>query len=224
MAREPSDHRFRVDARFDRIPSGTSLTISPTPQGHRYAWEIGEATTVLELAVSHIELEWASADGRWELLDIPLPLSAAELAAFTVAPATVRYEGELAYHIAPDGQRIVIVVRGALANARGDPRAIDARWFLRAAGPQIRLIDAGAGQRRLRRAAQSLAAGRLPVAAVDLDHETVQTSRIYVRSRDPEAAALVARINASLGTQLPSALLEHAGWTQAVVALGPDLP
>lgn len=102
-------------------------------------------------------------------------------------------------------------------------RFVDNRWFLRAGGPQIRLVDAGAGQRKLRAAAWRLQQAGMPIAAAEFGYETVESSRVYVRARDPAAAELVPAIGEAIGTMLPSAILDRAGWTQLVVMLGPDL-
>ncbi|HWB80288.1 MAG TPA: serine/threonine-protein kinase [Nannocystaceae bacterium] len=214
----------RIEAALSHVPEGTTAVIEESDVGATFRWTIGTLQAGdEELAVPHIVLRWQGGSDRWELLDVPLVIGARELAALAEPGQTVEYLGTVSYQWGPAAQRVVVRVEARAEHVTEPARTIDARWFLRASGPQIRLVDAGAGQRRLRRIAAQLERAGLPIAAADLDHSSAEGSRTYVRARDAAAAELAVRINTALGLELPSALLQRAGWTQAVVVLGPDL-
>lgn len=222
--RLPPSGVARIEATLEGVPMGTVATVTETDTGASFRWSIGTLPAGdEELQVPHVMLRWQAGDERWELLDVPLVVGARELAALAEPGATVEYVGTLSYHWAPAARRVVVRIEGLAEHVTTPARTIDARWFLRASGPQIRLVDAGAGQRKLRQIAAQLERAGLPIAAADLDHSAAEGSRTYVRARDAAAAELAVRINTALGLELPSALLQRVGWTQAVVVLGPDL-
>lgn len=229
----PPSGLARVEVAITPTPAGSEITTEATASGFAFRWVVGPAIAGETSPAPRIVLRWSSGAERWELLDVPMSITAEVLRerAEALRPPDAQilapvYAGTIALHWSPGAERVVVVIRAALEPAGPDaPRddsTIDQRWFLRASGPQIRLVDAGAGQRKLRHAAWSLQAAGFPIAAADLDHENVETSRTYVRLRDAAAADLAAKINRALGTELPSALLDRAGWTQIVVMLGPD--
>ncbi|MBC8068746.1 MAG: hypothetical protein IAG13_10470, partial [Deltaproteobacteria bacterium] len=222
--RAPPLGAARIDAMLEAVPAGTTATIEPTASGAAFRWSIDAlAPGDDELPAPRIRLMWASGSERWELLDVPLAIGARELAGLAEPDQTAVYVGTISYHWSPAAKRVVVRIEAHAEHVLAVPRTVDARWFLRASGPQIRLVDAGAGQRRMRVLAAQLERAGLPIAAADLDHSSAEASRIYVRARDPAAATLAERIDAALSLELPSALLERTGWTQAVVVLGPDL-
>ena len=229
----PPSGLARLELAIAPTPAGSEISTEATSSGFAFRWVVGPAIAGETSPAPRIVLRWSSGAERWELLDVPMSITAEVLRerAEALRPPDAQilapvYAGTIALHWSPGAERVVVVIRAALEPAGPDaPRddsTIDQRWFLRASGPQIRLVDAGAGQRKLRHAAWSLQAAGFPIAAADLDHENVETSRTYVRLRDAAAADLAAKINRALGTELPSALLDRAGWTQIVVMLGPD--
>lgn len=229
----PPSGLARIELAITPTPAGSEITTEATPRGFAFRWVIGPAVAGETSPAPRIGLRWSSGAERWDLLDIPMSSTAEALRerAAALRPADAEavapvYAGTVALHWSPDAERVVVMIHAALEptgpDAPRDDSTLDLRWFLRASGPQIRLVDAGAGQRKLRHAAWALQSAGFPIAAADLDHENVETSRTYVRLRDAAAAELASKINRALGTELPSALLDRAGWTQIVVMLGPD--
>jgi len=214
-----------VELSVGPTPAGGEITTETTAQGFAFRWTVGPSAAGTKPVTPRIHLQWISGAQRWELLDVPLATDASGLWALRSDGQRPTYAGTVALHWSPQAHRVVAIIRAeAEPGEPAVPTATtrDMRWFLRASGPQIRLVDAGAGQRKLRAAAWSLQTAGLPIAAADLDHQIVDTSRTYVRARDPNAAVVAATINEALGTTLPSALLDRSGWTQLVVVLGRD--
>jgi tRNA A-37 threonylcarbamoyl transferase component Bud32 len=221
----PPSGLARIELSIKPTPSGSTITTEATAEGFAFRWTYGPPVSGAATATPHLVLHWTSGAQRWELLDVPMSVSPEELVAARPDTAAPVYAGTIALHWAPQAERIVVVIRAQsepLADGTIFEPTRDARWFLRASGPQIRLVDGGAGQRKLRHAAWALQQAGLPIAAADLDHEDVEGSRVYVRARDPAAADLATQIGKALGAELPSAILDRAGWTQIVVTLGPD--
>mgnify|MGYP002619618188 CR=1 FL=1 len=166
-----------------------------------------------------LRFELVDADARHELLDIRIPFSYDDVARLaTDTGESVSVGGQLRFHWSPVEDRVVIEVHGDSS----EPGLHDRRWFVRAAGPQIRLIDGGAGQRAARQAAEDLAASGFPIAVLDLDYSPVERSEIYHRTRDAAAPELSSQLAAALGRDLPTKPLESGGWTTAVIVLGQD--
>jgi tRNA A-37 threonylcarbamoyl transferase component Bud32 len=238
----------RVELSMRPVAVESAIAIEPTSEGFAYRWNVARPVAGERAPLPHIVLHWTRGDARWQLLDIPVAATAEELWAAHPDAAAIVYAGSIALHWSPTGERIVVIVRGDVVEpavvpavptepvidpTTGAPAVVaplctsgpfvDNRWFLRAGGAQIRLVDAGAGQRKLRAAAWRLQGAGFPIAAAEFGYETVESSRVYVRARDPAAAALVPAIGEAIGQALPSAILDRAGWTQVVVMLGSDL-
>ncbi len=226
VRRDPKDGRATIQAEIEAVPDGTTMTLEDTPTGMHWRWVVGPLPLpAAEPTTPRLRLRWIGKSGRWDLLDVPFAIDTAELVAATVQGGEPPvYEGDVVLHWSPDETRVLVLVRGEADRVLDPTRMFDERWFLRANGPQIRLVDSGLGERRLRAVADRLGHAGLPVAVAELDSAVSSSTRIYVRARDPEAAALATTINAALGKDYPSALLERAGWTQIVVVLGDDGP
>ncbi|MBX7080517.1 MAG: serine/threonine protein kinase [Nannocystaceae bacterium] len=211
----------KLEAAIDASPATGRASVENTPTGLHYHLELTSAPAADE-PPPHLVVHWVEGNTRWEMLDVTLSLTQQALWDARAADATPTLDGTVSMFWSPQGTRVVFVIEGKAGGVTDAAALGDARWFLRAAGPQIRLVDGGAGQRKLRRAAWALERAGLPVAAADLDHENVESSRIYVRVRDQLAAELVERIARGLAHDVPSALLSRGGWAQAVVVLGAD--
>jgi serine/threonine-protein kinase len=224
--RNPSEAHATIEASIEAVPEGTTMVFEDTPTGMHWRWTVGPLPlAAAEPLTPRIRLRWIGRAQRWDVLDVPLAIRTQELVASALPGAEPPvYEGDVVLHWSPDESRAIVVIRASAQNVVDPSRMFDVRWFLRANGPQIRLVDAGLGERRLRVVADRLGKAGVPIAAAELDSEAQGSTRIYVRARDPEAAELATRINTALGTDYPSALLERAGWTQVVVVLGEDGP
>ncbi|HET6583169.1 MAG TPA: serine/threonine-protein kinase [Nannocystaceae bacterium] len=225
-SRESTIGEGTIEAAIESVPDGTTVAVEQTATGIHWRWSLGPLPLPEpEPITPRIRLRWIGGGARWDLLDVPIAIRTSELVLAAVpGEESPVLEGDVALHFSPEGHRVLVVITGRASHVLDPGRMFDVRWFLRANGPQIRLVDAGLGERRLRALAHRLGDAGLPIAAAELDSEAIGTTRIYVRARDPAAADLATRLNAALGTDYPSALLERAGWTQVVMVLGSDAP
>jgi hypothetical protein len=226
LAPDPRRERVRrsgeVRVTQSEVPLRTKVRMIPKVAGVDFVWwgvePEGSGRERSPLG-PRLRFDLVDAEARHELLDIRIPFSyddVAEVSARAVEPVSV--EGHLRFHWSPAEDRVVLEIRGDTT----EPGLSDRRWFSRAGGPQIRLIDGGAGQRVARQTAEHLAAAGFPVAVLDLDYNPVAGSEIYHRTRDAAAGELAGQLSAALGRNLPAKPLETGGWTAAVIVLGPD--
>jgi len=121
----------------------------------------------------------------------------------------------------PDASRVFLQVEAETQPPSG--RTVR-HWALRAAGPQVRLVEAGAGQPRAREVAAQLASAGLPIAAVDLRAPPVAQSRLVAVRKHEGAEALAERIHAVLTTMpAPEAQRRRREFAAVVIILGQDL-
>ncbi len=210
----------RIEAAIEVRTAGSEFEITPTDTGASFSWTMNAAPPD-DAPMPQLVLQLIDAEGRWHALEVSLGMSPQALWAAREPDASPSYRGTITYQWSPDGRRVVLRTSAAAERVVAPTSTVEARWFVRAVGPQLYLVDGGAGQRRLRRAAWALEQAGMPVAAVDLDHAQVASSRIYVRVRDPRAATLAERIARGLAHDVPSAILPGGGW-DAKVVLGTD--
>jgi serine/threonine protein kinase len=198
----PGDGRLRITA--EESPPGTRMTFPPSSLGAAYRWSIdpviAEASPDRHGPEVAISLEHGEA--QWTLLRLEPPFTSHQLLARHVPggeePAVV---GRIMAYWSPDAERVLLLLE-ADARPPGDPPLTDRRWVVRAAGPQIRLVEAGAGQRRVRELAAELAAAGLPVAVAELRAQPVAESKL-LHAQDRERAATVAeRVRGALPVPL----------------------
>ena len=227
----PPEGLARLELTMSPATAQDEVVTEATAEGFAFRWTVGPTAPDARTTAPRLALHWTSGAQRWELLEVPLSINADELLALRTAATKSVYAGTIALHWAPQARRVLVLIRERVEPVEVAPPSSDStpvvvladnRWFLRAGGAQIRLVDGGAGQRKLRHAAWQLEQAGIPIAAADLDHESVESSRTYVRARDPAAAVLAQDISTALDVTLPSALLDRAGWTQIVLMLGPD--
>jgi tRNA A-37 threonylcarbamoyl transferase component Bud32 len=226
LAPEPRREQVRADAEVrvteSEVPLGTKVRMVPKRTGTDYVWwGVDASGSGLDRSPlgPRLRFDLVEPDARHQLLDIRIPFSYDDVARVAAGSATaVSIEGHLRYHWSPTEDRLVFEIEGDTS----EPGLRDRRWFLRASGPQIRLIDGGAGQRVARQTAQRLAEAGLPIAVVDLDYNPVSGSEIYYRTKDEAGPELAHRISTALGDDLPAKALDTGGWTAAVIVLGQD--
>ncbi len=135
----------------------------------------------------------------------------------------VAVTGRIMAYWSPDGARILLHV--VAEGPSGGPPLSYHRWIIRGAGPQIRLIEAGAGQARVREVAVRLGQAGLPVASASLRQPPVGTSSLEYHGRREGAQAVANRVDRAL--VLPSTLTPQAGsgrnWPEVVLVLGQDM-
>ncbi len=125
--------------------------------------------------------------------------------------------GSVRVYGSPGGDRVVLVVSHRVHGAHEEHGEMaDSRWYVRALGPQIKIVDAGAGAEATHRAAARLAAAGLPVTAIEPAKQAAKTTTIYFRG---DTKALAERAAEQLGLAQAVAKLETAGWSTLVIVL-----
>ena len=211
----------------EEAPAGTEFAVRTVPKGLSFDWS-GFVNPIPEDADRKRAPSMVTTlrkDGfAWPLLSIRPPFKYSELAArIDAEQPEVRLTGRVYYHWSPDARRVVIVAVGRpKPSPREDPMR-NGRWFLRAVGPQIRVVEAGAGQQVAREVARQLEAAGLPTAQVSLREPLVAHSEIYFRKEIAGAEALAKDIDAAIEKELPIEGISDDGWSTAVVLLGQDL-
>ncbi len=211
----------------EEAPAGTVLSVRTVPKGLTLDWSgfVNPMPADAERKRAPSMVTTLRKDGlSWPLLSIRPPFRYAELAErITTEQPETRLTGRVYYHWSPDGRRVVIV---AVARPKPSEREDDmrnGRWFLRAVGPQIRVVEAGAGQQVAREVARQLEAAGLPTAQLSLREPLVAHSEIYFRKEITGAEALAKDIDAAIEKELPIEGISDDGWSTAVVVLGQDL-
>ena len=130
--------------------------------------------------------------------------------------------GRVMAYWSPDGERVLLVIE-VDARPTGEPPLQERRWVLRAVGPQIRLVEAGAGQARMRELAAGFAAAGLPIANAQLRAQPVATSQLLHAQGHGDAAAVAERVRELLPLPLtPEATRLKRDHGDVVVILGYD--
>ena len=220
---EHGDAKLRIAAA--EPPPGTRMALPPSPLGAAFRWTIDPA--VAQAAASRrapdVTISLERGEATWPLLRLEPRFDTHELLARWVPgsdePALA---GRVMAYWSPDGERVLLVIEvdGRPATA---PPLQERSWALRAVGPQIRLVEAGAGQPRVRALAASLAAAGMPVANAELRASPSAESKL-LHAQDREGAAAVAeRIRALLPVPLtPEATKLKRTSGDVVVMLGYD--
>ncbi len=206
-------------------PPGTYISLPPSTLGAAFRWSVDPVIAEVspdrrgpELTIS-IERN----DTRFTLLEFEPPFKSHQISALQVAgeenPAAV---GRILAYWSPDHARVLLLFE-ADARPPGVPPLTHHRWEVRAAGPQIRLVEAGAGQRRVRELAAELAKAGLPVTAVDLRAAaSAQSKLVYVQGEKP-AEAVAERVRTTLSLPLsPEAKRFKRDFVDVIVVLGHD--
>lgn len=230
-------------------PPGTELSLPPSTLGAAFRWTVRPEVVLASADVESPELTISLERGgqRWPVWETTPPFGAHRLAALVSPegqlPSAV---GRLLAYWSPGGTHVLLLLE---VDTRADDRPADdrpegspgisrggspdaqpstgaphlRRWVVRAAGPQIRVMEAGAGQRRVRELATQLAAVGLPVTVIDLRAPPSSSSKvIYDRAREP-ARAVADRIRAALpGQPEPSPRRFTRDFVEVIVTLGHD--
>jgi hypothetical protein len=144
------------------VPAETTVQVLPKRRGFDFRWYGFERSAKSDSALL-LWLDYVTPRRRDRLLKFIVPLTYAEAIDAGIEgrdPPTIT--GTLASHWSPDRTRCVLMVSTAFERGR-EPERTD-HWFMRAAGPQIELVDAGAGRTGVRAAAVRLAEAELTTA------------------------------------------------------------
>jgi serine/threonine protein kinase len=222
-ASKGGETRLRITAA--EAPPGTRTSFPPSDLGAAFRWAIdpaiAQASTSRHAPDVTISLERGEA--VWTLLKYePRSTTHQLLARWAPGSDEPALAGRVLAYWSPDGERVVLVIE-VDARPAGDPPLLERHWALRAVGPQIRLVEAGAGQPRLRELAASLAAAGLPVANAELRApEAAESKLLYAQDREG-AAALAERVRAALPLPLAAeAARLKRGSGDVLVMLGYD--
>jgi hypothetical protein len=162
-------------------------------------------------------------DDTWELLTYRVPFDYDQVNA-SRGDGEPRVEGRVTAFWSPLGDRILLLLAHDVKNIHEEHgTAANARFYVRALGPQIKLVDGGAGREAVHRAAAVLAANGLPVAQIETAEQPAALSGVYYRTGDNDDArneALARRAAPLLDPALHVEPLSQRGWTQVVIVLG----
>lgn len=206
-------------------PPGTRIELPAAPGGAAFRWEIDPAVALASPSrqAPEVTISVEHGDASFALLRFEPPFKTHQLlarrATGTEEPAL---EGKVLAFWSPDEERVLLVLETD-ARPPGDPPLQRRRWAVRAVGPQIRIVEAGAGERRAREVAVGLAAAGLPVSSVELRARPEAQSRLLHPHDRKGTAAVAEQVRAALPLPLtPEAQRLERGGPDIVVVLGHD--
>lgn len=207
------------------VPAGTSLATPPSQLGGAFRWSsLGAATESGSMRVAPLLTIWLEQDGqRWSLVEKNVPFTLDRLRVRPVPPGeSIEVAGRMLAHWSPDGHRVLMLIEIDVRPGGSDEASRYRGWFLRAAGPQIRIVEAGSGQARAREVALQLEAAGLVPARIALREPAEGRSRL-VLARGVEGLTPVAeRIRAELPWLTPPERERIRGWADVKIVLGHD--
>ena len=185
------------------IPLSSKTRLLPKNTGFEVHW-FGISTLGSGLSPSpqgpRLRLQFDAHGARHDLAHVRLPFTYDEVAALAgeddEAPSVAV---SVVPHPSPGGDRSVIVVESGIVDGR-EPRFSE-QWLLRAYGPQVRIVDAGAGPEAVRQAAATLAVEGIPVALFQSTRPQAGPSHVLHGADTPADAAVGGRIAAALGLE-----------------------
>ena len=204
-------------------PTGTELSLPPSRAGAAFRWTGFEtATEAADLRMPVLNLEYERGEEQWPLAELTAPWAASELVARPRAAEELpAIEGNVQAYWSPQGERVVLVFETE-AEPAGDSPLVRRGWTVRTAGPQVRVIEAGAGQRAARDVALKLEAAGLSVTEVALREPETASSALHFARGHSRARAVADTIAATL-PELPSAQRKRIrGGFEVVIVLGQD--
>lgn len=218
----PSGGQLSLGAVADTPPSGTALVFPPSELGVSYRWTsmADPPEGAAGPKAPAMELFYERDGSRWELLELEPPFTQGQLAGQR-AGQDPRLAGHLLAFWSPGGARVLLLHRTEVEPA-GEGLQYR-RWVLRAGGPQIHMVEAGAGQPRLRRLAAKMADAGLPVAVAQLRAPPESTSSVIYDTRRDGAKAVAETIHGLIPGLLPAPEGKRKrGFTLVRVVLGHD--
>jgi len=214
-----------LTALLEDAPTTTKTRITETDRGWSYRWHEMPPTGTDDATGPRLLLQ-SEVDGQtWPLIVTRVPFSTADVAerrplvppGTAMQPAVV---GRIDVHWSPDGSRLLAIVGSRIVPGKDPEPAREARYYLRAAGPQLRIVEAGAGQAAARRAVVKLEAAGYVGSRIALREPPVKTSVVYARRGHEGAADLAKQVGDALA--LPTTGDISKGWASVVVVLGHD--
>lgn len=219
---------LKLEATLGAAPGKTTARITEGNRGFRFRWfDIPTPSTATQGAVKGPELQVHALVGeqRWMMLDSRVPFTVADVAPRRAHLAAGAKEqpavaGRVDLHWSPDGKRVVVIVETQIEPELADDPARDSRYYLRVAGPQIRILEAGAGQLAARRTALALGKAGFAVAEIELGRPTIAHSKVMHRRSHAGSDVLADTIAAELGGLARER--KYSGWTAVSIVLGID--
>ena len=197
--REDPALAWRVEWEADEAPPSTRLELTSGERGLRFTWGgFDGPIPSRQTKGPEIRLVLVHGEDRWPLLEAAVPYTVGDLAAYQAAAAPAggpTVTGRIDMQWSPDGERVLLLLEagfGAPGDGNDETAQRQAHYWLRACGPRIRIVEAGAGQRAARRAALTLADQGYPVAEMALREPPVAESKVLHR-RGHEGGASLAR-------------------------------
>lgn len=214
-----------LTAILEDAPGTTKTRIGDGERGWSFRWHEMPPHGAKDVVGPRLVVQ-AEVDGQtWPVIATRIPFSTADVAARRplVAPGAAMQPavvGRIDVHWSPDGAHMLVIVASRIVPGTDPEPAREARYYLRAAGPQVRIVEAGAGQAAARKAAVSLGTAGHRGARIGLREHPVTKSVVYARRGHEGADDLAKEIAGTLS--LPLAGEIGKGWASVVVVLGHD--
>jgi hypothetical protein len=207
-----------VGRRTAGAPEGTRFDLIADDQGMRFNWtgfRPGGRGSNLRPAARVLLYR----EGRppLELLDLRLRHSHSEITELAVA-ADTRYEGRVQAYFAPAGGRVVLVISADAIGTNEEEPLDSARFYVRALGPQLKLVAPPSAEARARILARHLLDAGMPVTQLALEGKSRKTTVVYYRGGGGEG--LARQVAARFRGPTEIAELKKKGWLRIVVLLG----
>jgi serine/threonine protein kinase len=219
--------RARLGITTAEPPPGTRVSFPHSPVGAAFRWDLDPvaAQASPSRAAPEVTLSLERGKSSFTLLRFEPPFKSHQLLARAVPGAEeVALVGRMLAFWSPDGERVLLLLETD-ARPTGELPLTRRRWAVRAVGPQIRIVEAGAGQPRAREIAAGLAAAGLPVTSLELRAPTEAGSKLAYPHDRRGAPATAEQVRAALPPELslsPQAERLERGATDIVLVLGYD--
>jgi serine/threonine protein kinase len=180
------------------VPAETRVRFTPKSWGYEFRWYNfvrtfdGDAT--LELTIDYVA---GKRRDRLSTFPVPIPYSRV-LGAAHEAGELPTVSGRIELHWSADSDRCVLLMSSQIERGRVSVEA--QQWVLRAAGPQIEIVDAGVGATASRDAALALASASLPTTRFAQPREPNPGPEV---THAPGEEELAQQIVWALGRSLP---------------------
>ena len=214
-----------LTAILEDAPGTTKTRIGENDRGWSFRWHEMPPHGAKDVVGPRLVVEAEVEGHAWPMIVTRVPFSTADVAVRRplVAPGAAMQPavvGRIDVHWSPDGSHLLAIVASRIVPTTDPEPAREARYYLRGAGPQIRIVEAGAGQAAARKAAVQLGGDGHRGSRIALREHPVPKSVVYARRGHEGADELAKEIAGTLS--LPFAGEIGKGWASVVVVLGHD--
>jgi hypothetical protein len=206
-----------------KAPLGTTFSVQRSAAGARYEWSGFDparkpADDRRVRSPRATVLLTAPGKPAVRLLALSVKDRYSSLIGWVEESNPVKAHGEVKAFWSPAGDRLVLVIASDVDGPNDEDPMDAARFYIRTAGPQYRLVAPAAAEGRARALARGLAAAGFPPTDLALTAKALEKTVIGYRDKDGEALARA--IAAALPGEAELKLIKRPGWLRALVRLG----